>query len=173
MKKLIKIFTIIFLFLMGLATSPLTSSAEAASKKVAAGTVMKKIKSSGKIVVGMSADYPPMEFTKNVNGKNKFVGVDVELAKQIAKDLGVKLEIKNMDFDSLLVALETGKIDVIISGMTPTSERRRASTSPRSTTPKSLTTSSSTRPTRLSTPQLVPSRARRLGRKLGLFNTPV
>lgn len=126
MKKLIKIFTIIFLFLMGLATSPLTSSAEAASKKVAAGTVMKKIKSSGKIVVGMSADYPPMEFTKNVNGKNKFVGVDVELAKQIAKDLGVKLEIKNMDFDSLLVALKTGKIDVIISGMTPTSERKKS-----------------------------------------------
>ena len=126
MKKLIKIFTIIFLFLMGLAVSPLTSSAEAASKKVAAGTVMKKIKSSGKIVVGMSADYPPMEFTKNVNGKNKFVGVDVELAKQIAKDLGVKLEIKNMDFDSLLVALETGKIDVIISGMTPTSERKKS-----------------------------------------------
>ena len=47
MKKLIKIFTIICLFLMGLAASPLTSSAEAASKKVAAGTVMKKIKSSG------------------------------------------------------------------------------------------------------------------------------
>ena len=114
------------LLLAGLFTAAIPAVDAASSKKVASGTVMKKIKKSGKLVVGMSADYPPLEFTKNVNGKNKFVGVDVELAKQIAKDLGVKLEIKNMDFDSLLVALETGKIDVIISGMTPTAERKKS-----------------------------------------------
>ncbi|MCS4558836.1 transporter substrate-binding domain-containing protein, partial [Shewanella sp. C32] len=43
-----------------------------------------------------------------------------------AKDLGVKLVIKNMDFDSLLVALETGKIDTIISGMNVTNERKKS-----------------------------------------------
>lgn len=125
MKKLIKIMTALLL-LAGLFTAAIPAVDAASSKKVASGTVMKKIKKSGKLVVGMSADYPPLEFTKNVNGRNKYVGVDVELAKQIAKDLGVKLEIKNMDFDSLLVALETGKIDVIISGMTPTAERKKS-----------------------------------------------
>lgn len=124
MKKLIKIMTALLL-LAGLFTTAIPAVDAASSKKMASGTVMKKIKKSGKLVVGMSADYPPLEFTKNVNGRNKYVGVDVELAKQIAKDLGVKLEIKNMDFDSLLVALETGKIDVIISGMTPTAERKK------------------------------------------------
>ncbi|MBT8986991.1 ABC transporter substrate-binding protein/permease [Lactobacillus delbrueckii subsp. bulgaricus] len=124
MKKLIKIMTA--LLLAGLFTAAIPAVDAASSRKVASGTVMKKIKKSGKLVVGISADYPPLEFTKNVNGKNKYVGVDVELAKQIAKDLGVKLEIKNMDFDSLLVALETGKIDVIISGMTPTAERKKS-----------------------------------------------
>jgi arginine/lysine/histidine transporter system substrate-binding protein len=125
MKKLIKIMTALLL-LAGLFTAAIPAVDAASSKKMASGTVMKKIKKSGKLVVGMSADYPPLEFTKNVNGRNKYVGVDVELAKQIAKDLGVKLEIKNMDFDSLLVALETGKIDVIISGMTPTAERKKS-----------------------------------------------
>lgn len=125
MKKLIKIMTALLL-LAGLFTAAIPAVDAASSRKVASGTVMKKIKKSGKLVVGISADYPPLEFTKNVNGKNKYVGVDVELAKQIAKDLGVKLEIKNMDFDSLLVALETGKIDVIISGMTPTAERKKS-----------------------------------------------
>ena len=125
MKKLIKIMTALLL-LAGLFTAAIPAVDAASSRKVASGTVMKKIKKSGKLVVGLSADYPPLEFTKNVNGKNKYVGVDVELAKQIAKDLGVKLEIKNMGFDSLLVALETGKIDVIISGMTPTAERKKS-----------------------------------------------
>ncbi|MBT8913547.1 ABC transporter permease [Lactobacillus delbrueckii subsp. bulgaricus] len=125
MKKLIKIMTALLL-LAWLFTAAIPAVDAASSRKVASGTIMKKIKKSGKLVVGISADYPPLEFTKNVNGKNKYVGVDVELAKQIAKDLGVKLEIKNMDFDSLLVALETGKIDVIISGMTPTAERKKS-----------------------------------------------
>ena len=56
----------------------------------------------------------------------KYVGVDIELAKDIAQDLGVKLVIKNMSFDSLLVALETGKVDMVISAMTPTPERKQS-----------------------------------------------
>ena len=53
------------------------------------------------------------------------MGVDIELAKEIAKDLGVKLVVKNMSFDSLLVALETRKVDMVISGLTPTPERKK------------------------------------------------
>jgi arginine/lysine/histidine transporter system substrate-binding protein len=89
------------------------------------GAVMEKIKSSGKLVLGTSADYPPYEFHKVVNGKDEIVGFDIEIAKEIAKDLGVELEIKDMKFDGLLAALDTSNIDIIIAGMTPTEERKK------------------------------------------------
>jgi len=87
--------------------------------------VMQKIKKNGKLVLGTSADYPPYEFHKSVNGKDEIVGFDIEIAKQIAKDLGVQLEIKDMKFDGLLAALSQGNVDLIVSGMTPTEERKK------------------------------------------------
>ncbi|PTF10124.1 transporter substrate-binding domain-containing protein, partial [Staphylococcus devriesei] len=85
----------------------------------------KRIKESGELKVGLSADYAPLEFEKTVNGKSEYEGVDIELAKKIAKDNNVKLKIVNMQFDSLLGALKTGKIDLIISVMTSTPERKK------------------------------------------------
>lgn len=115
-----------FLFFFSLGATFIQPAQAASEKKVAEGSVLKKIKKSGELVVGTSADYPPLEFTASENGKTKYVGVDIELAKDIAKDLNVKLVIKNMSFDSLLVALETGKVDMVISAMTPTPERKQS-----------------------------------------------
>ncbi|HCY9285634.1 TPA: ABC transporter permease subunit [Staphylococcus aureus] len=84
-----------------------------------------KIKERGELRVGLSADYAPMEFEHTVNGKTEYAGVDIGLAKKIAKDNNLKLKIVNMSFDSLLGALKTGKIDIIISGMTSTPERKK------------------------------------------------
>ncbi|HDJ2804376.1 TPA: ABC transporter permease subunit [Staphylococcus aureus] len=84
-----------------------------------------KIKERGELRVGLSADYAPMEFEHTVNGKAEYAGVDIDLAKKIAKDNNLKLKIVNMSFDSLLGALKTGKIDIIISGMTSTPERKK------------------------------------------------
>ncbi|HGX1626945.1 TPA: ABC transporter permease subunit [Staphylococcus aureus] len=84
-----------------------------------------KIKKRGELRVGLSADYAPMEFEHTVNGKTEYAGVDIDLAKKIAKDNNLKLKIVNMSFDSLLGALKTGKIDIIISGMTSTPERKK------------------------------------------------
>ncbi|HFD7524191.1 TPA: ABC transporter permease subunit [Staphylococcus aureus] len=84
-----------------------------------------KIKERGELRVGLSADYAPMEFEHTVNGKTEYAGVDIDLAKKIAKDNNLKLKIINMSFDSLLGALKTGKIDIIISGMTSTPERKK------------------------------------------------
>ncbi|HDD6939643.1 TPA: ABC transporter permease subunit [Staphylococcus aureus] len=84
-----------------------------------------KIKERGELKVGLSADYAPMEFEHTVNGKTEYAGVDIDLAKKIAKDNNLKLKIVNMSFDSLLGALKTGKIDIIISGMTSTPERKK------------------------------------------------
>lgn len=86
---------------------------------------LSEIKKSGKLILGTSADYPPYEFHTQIDGKDTIVGFDVALAKEIAKDLGVELEIKDMDFDGLLAALSSGNVDIVISGMTPTDERRK------------------------------------------------
>src|SRR4051812_43278330 len=81
----------------------------ATSKKDLAG-----LKEKGKIVVGMMAATPPYEYHLVKNGEDKIVGSDIQLLDKVTKDLGVKYEIKDMDFDGLLVALQSGKIDMII-----------------------------------------------------------
>lgn len=86
---------------------------------------LQNIKKKGYITVGLSADYPPYEFHKTIKGQDKIVGFDIDVAKKIAKDLGVKLKIDEMQFDGLLGALKTGKIDMIISGMSKTPERAK------------------------------------------------
>lgn len=84
-----------------------------------------QIKEKGKLVVGLSADYAPYEFHKVIDGKDEIVGFDVEIAKEIAKELNVELELKDMKFGSLVGALPAGHIDMIISGMTPDEERKK------------------------------------------------
>lgn len=79
-----------------------------------------------KLIIGMSADFPPYEFhIKNEKGEDEIVGFDVDIAKEIAKDLGAELEIKDMIFDSLLNELESGRVDLVISGLSPTPERAK------------------------------------------------
>jgi polar amino acid transport system substrate-binding protein len=85
--------------------------------------VYDKIKESGEFVVGLSADYAPYEFHADVNGQDTIVGFDVSIARKIASDMGVKLKIEELGFDALLGALKTGKVDAVISGMSPTQER--------------------------------------------------
>ena len=92
----------------------------------AAETSLADVKSSGKLVIGTSADYPPYEFHAKLDGKDQIVGMDILIAEKIAKDIGVSLVIRDMDYDSLLPALEAGKVDMVIAGMNPTDERRKS-----------------------------------------------
>lgn len=89
-------------------------------------TGLEDIQAKGVIVVGTSADYPPYEFHKEINGVDTIVGFDIALAEKIAEDLGVELEIVDMSFDGLLPALIGGKIDFIAAGMNPTEERKES-----------------------------------------------
>jgi ABC-type amino acid transport/signal transduction systems, periplasmic component/domain len=93
------------------ATSSSSSASSDANQSAATDDSVQRIKQKGTLVVGTSADYPPYEFTTKKNGKTEYVGFEMDVAKQFAKDLGVKLVIKNMDFDSLLVALESHKVE--------------------------------------------------------------
>lgn len=89
-------------------------------------TKLDTIKSNKKIVLGTAADYPPYEFYSNVDGKLEVVGFDIDIAKAIAADLGVELEIIDMKFEGLLPALSANKIDFIVAGMVPTDERKKS-----------------------------------------------
>ncbi|MFC0216711.1 transporter substrate-binding domain-containing protein [Paenibacillus chartarius] len=100
------------------------AAAPAADNKEAAAPAS-PFKEKGKLIVGTSADYPPYEFHKLIDGKDTIVGFDIDIANAIAKDLGLTLEIKDMKFDGLLPALATGNIDMIASGMSPTEDRKK------------------------------------------------
>lgn len=71
------------------------------------------------LIMGTSADYPPFEFIKD----RKIRGFDIDLANDIAKKLGYSIVIKDMNFDSLVPALQTGRIDFAMSGFSNTLER--------------------------------------------------
>lgn len=121
MKKLISIILIISMLLVLAACGQTDTTSNNDNSK----TKLEEIKEAGKLVIGTSAGYPPYEFHKEINGKDTIVGFDIDIAKEIAKDLGVELEIKDMQFSGLLAALNAGKIDIVIAGMTPTEERKK------------------------------------------------
>ncbi|PNS41670.1 basic amino acid ABC transporter substrate-binding protein [Mesotoga sp. B105.6.4] len=72
-----------------------------------------------KYVVGTSADFAPFESVEN----GVFVGFDIDLINAIAEEMGFEIEIRDMSFDSLIAALVSGNLDIVISGMTITDER--------------------------------------------------
>lgn len=86
-----------------------------------------KIKNNKEIILGTSADYPPYEFPIiTEDGHEKIVGFDIMIAEEIAKDLNVNLIIKNLDFSGLLDALNSNSVDMILSGISPTEERKNS-----------------------------------------------
>ena len=74
---------------------------------------------TGVIKMATNAAFPPYEFKEG----DKFVGIDVEIATAIAEKLGMELEILDMEFDSILTAVQQGEADFGMAGMTVTDER--------------------------------------------------
>ena len=89
-------------------------------------SVIDDIKAKGKLTVGTSADYPPYEFHTEIDGVDTIVGFDIAIAKAIADDLGVELEIVDMSFDNLLMNLANGEFDMVIAAITSNEEREKA-----------------------------------------------
>lgn len=127
MKKKISLFIAVILILSSLVAGCGTKE-EVNSEKNGSeveDNSLEEIKKKGKLVLGTSADYPPFEFHTMVDGKDEIVGFDIEIAKYIADELGVELEIKDMEFDKLLGGLSTGMLDIVVAGMNPDSEREK------------------------------------------------
>lgn len=93
---------------------------------------LEKVKSAGKIVVGMECAYAPYnwsqttenEYTVKVSEGLYADGYDIQIAKKIAEDLGVELVIKPIEWNGLISSLDSDQIDLIIAGMSPTEERK-------------------------------------------------
>ena len=78
----------------------------------------------GKITFGTNADFPPFEYVTSEGVIDQYDGIDMAIAKSIAEQNDMTVVVENMEFDSLLVALQNGQIDAVIAGMTATDERR-------------------------------------------------
>ena len=75
----------------------------------------------GKLTMSTNAQFPPYEMTTDDGG---FEGIDVEIATAIAEKLGLELDVLDMDFDSALLAVQQGKSDIVMAGVTVNEDRQ-------------------------------------------------
>ena len=119
MKKITKLFAVLLVAAMSMTMLAACGDTEPTEETTAAS----KLES---IKFGTNAEFPPFEYVSQNGVIGEFDGIDMAIAKQIAEDNGAEVSIENMEFDSLLVALQNGQIDAVIAGMTVTDERKEA-----------------------------------------------
>jgi polar amino acid transport system substrate-binding protein len=77
---------------------------------------------AAKLTMATNATFPPYEYKEG----EEFAGIDVEIAKAIADKLGMELEIADIEFDSIITGVQTGKYDMGMAGMSVTDERKQS-----------------------------------------------
>ena len=101
-------------------TAASASSASASASSAASGDM--KLIASGKLTIATSPDYPPFENLEN----GEYVGLDIEIAKAVAKELGLQPEFKTLQFDAIIPAIAAGgQADIGISGFSVDPERAK------------------------------------------------
>ena len=105
------------------AASSDAASSEAASSEAASETETAELSTvePGKLIMSTNAAFPPYEMTTD---SGEFEGIDIETAQAIADKLGLELQIDDMDFDAALLAVQQGKSDMVMAGVTVTDERQ-------------------------------------------------
>ncbi len=105
------------------AVSSDTASSETASSEAASETETAELSTvePGKLIMSTNAAFPPYEMTTD---SGEFEGIDIETAQAIADKLGLELQIDDMDFDAALLAVQQGKADMVMAGVTVTDERQ-------------------------------------------------
>ena len=121
MKKLIAILLALVLVagLVACGTAPKNNNSETKPENTSDKTL--KTIEDGKLIMSTNAAFPPYEMTTDDGG---FEGIDVEIATAIAKKLGLELEILDMDFDAALLAVNEGKSDIVMAGVTVNEDRQ-------------------------------------------------
>lgn len=79
-----------------------------------------EIEADGKLIVATNATFPPYEF---IDDNGDFAGIDIEIIEAVGEYLGLEVVIENMEFDSIITSVSTGKADIGIAGMTVTEDR--------------------------------------------------
>jgi polar amino acid transport system substrate-binding protein len=97
-----------------------TSCASSQQSEKQETSVINRVLERGELVVGTAGSMPPFNFTSR---SGEILGYEIDMARYLAKSLGVELRIETMDFSDLLPALEAGKLDLVMSSMTMTAER--------------------------------------------------
>lgn len=105
------------------AASSEAASSDAASSEAASETETAELSTvePGKLIMSTNAAFPPYEMTTD---SGEFEGIDIETAQAIADKLGLELQIDDMDFDAALLAVQQGKSDMVMAGVTVTDERQ-------------------------------------------------
>lgn len=96
------------------------ATANAADIDLAKKSTLNSILKKGELRCGIASGYIPFQMTDN---KGRIVGFEIDLAREMAKAMGVKFVPVNMEFDGIIPALLTDKIDIITAGMTVNQER--------------------------------------------------
>ena len=99
------------------------SASESTSASTEEGDAVAAIKDAGKLIMLTEAGFAPYEY---IGEDNEVAGVDVEICKAIAEELGVELEVVQMDFDGIIPAIQTGKGDLGAAGITKDPEREKS-----------------------------------------------
>lgn len=107
MNKMILAFFLIFVVFMGACTNSCTDKSSHQTKTLRIGT---------------NANFPPFE---TIDEKGKLIGFDIDFGRALANNLGMEAQFKEFDFDALILALEKGQIDIILSGMSITESRQK------------------------------------------------
>ncbi|MBW7826196.1 A0A249DKW8 (Amino acid ABC transportersubstrate-binding protein) [Streptococcus thermophilus] len=84
-----------------------------------------KVKNKGTLTVALNPHFAPFEFKTIQDGKDTIAGADIEIAKAIGDELGVKVKFSEMSFDNVLASVQSGKADIAISGISATKERQK------------------------------------------------
>ncbi len=116
MKRFAVIVAFVSAFLLGVSQVQVLAADIDLAKKSTLETILKR----GELRVGFESGYMPFEMTDK---KGDFVGFDIDMAKEMAKAMGVKFVPLNTAWDGIIPALTTNKFDIIMSGMTITQER--------------------------------------------------
>ncbi|MDE6619289.1 MAG: transporter substrate-binding domain-containing protein [Lachnospiraceae bacterium] len=99
------------------------TTAEVQTQNAEADTESAVPETGGTLTFGTNAEFPPFEYVAGSGVIGQYDGIDIAIAKQIAEKNGMTAAIENMEFDSLLVALQNGQIDAAIAGMSVTEDR--------------------------------------------------
>lgn len=84
-----------------------------------------KVKNKGTLTIALNPHFAPFEFKTIQDGKDTIAGADIEIAKAIGDELGVKVKFSEMSFDNVLASVQSGKADIAISGISATKERQK------------------------------------------------